>query len=164
MSTSDEFTEACEAVEALGLPPVFAAVWRNEIPRLLIDWQRPERYFDLEPELTEMFPRLESCVPLWESNRDQLFAFDAAANEYIVVHYYHDPRCEVIADNYQGFAAAYLVSCTYAGETHLAEIATLLEFKYLDQLVEWAAVDGAGPSGDYIEDERQFLESIPPGR
>lgn len=153
--------QARAKVQELGLPPLFTAVWDNKIPDEFVLWQKPDRYFVHLQEILDRFPRMQSCVPLWEDS-GTVYAFDLQTGEYVVCSFYEDPRLEVIADNYQGFAAAELVNSVYAGSDDLEKEAALLEFKYLDRLLKWAAVEDE--SLDSSEAQRQFVASIPPGR
>jgi hypothetical protein len=153
--------EARDRVAEMGLPRVFLDVWEERIPRQFIDWQRPETFFRVQQDLVRRFPRIATCVPLWESNRDQVYAYDAATGEYIVFYYFDDDLgCDVLADSYQRFAAAYLVDCVYAGEERLDEIASLLEFNYVDRVRKFA-VEDPDPRLSSREEKQQLIESIP---
>ena len=160
MITTSE--EAKAAVQSLGLPRIFADVWDDNIPITLVDWQRPKRYFSYHNELLKRYPRLATCIPLWESNRDHVYAFDTATNEFITCNYYEERYLEVIADSYQRFAAAYLVECIYSGDEELDEIGSLLEFKHMHELHKFAETDHKDLSAD--EAKQQFVESIPADR
>jgi hypothetical protein len=155
--------DAKRQVQALGLPRVFVDLWNDKIPfALQANWQKPKRYFTYQPELLKLYPRLANCVPLWESNRDHVFAFDLAKGEYVVCYYDEVPRFEVVADCYQRFAAAYLVECVYSGLKRIEEISVLLEFKYVERIRDFAEVQDVGQDPDELK--REFVASIPAGR
>lgn len=158
--------EARRYVESMGLPPVFLDVWDDKVPTALrAHWKRPELYFSVQSDLERDYPRFRRCVPLVELNLEAILAFDTVTGEYIECYYYRkfdDASCEVLADNYQGFAAAYLVDCLYAGSEKTDEIARLLEFKHLSRLKEWAEIEDESTGAR--EAKRRFVESIPRGR
>lgn len=149
-------------VEAMGLPAVFSKVWHDEIPRVLVDWQTPKRFFEVRDRLVVRYPRIAHCIPLWECNRDHAYAFDAHSREFVLFYYYGDMEFEVVANSYQRFVAAYLVECVYAGETRLEEIATILEFKHLDRIRAFAQSEDIGQDPDELK--KEFVESIPAER
>ena len=153
--------EAKEKVRSLGLPPLFSDVWDDNIPDCFTLWRKPDYYFKRLDETIEMFPRIASCVPLWD-NGDCVYAFDLNTGVYVKCYYLEDPSFEVLADNYQAFAALELASSVYAGSETLAEEADLLEFKHLDKLLKWADEPDDGESLE--EGERRLITSFPPGR
>ena len=153
---------AKEEVQKLGLPAVFTQVWEGKIPDVLDhDWRKPYVYFEFREEIEESCPRLKRCVPLWECNGDHIYAYDPSNGEYVLYYYEDLDSMEVLADNYQGFAAAYLVDSVFAGDENLDEIASILEFKYLDRVKKWAEIES---TLDVSEEKRRFVASIPPGR
>lgn len=164
MRMSEFYEQSQTAVRSLGLPQVFVDIWDEKVPIALTGWRRPETFFEVREKLAAKFPRLRTCIPLWEEYGEQVFAYDTAAGEFVVCYYFDEPTCDTIATSYQGLAAHYLTERAYAGSKRLPEISTILEFKYLDRLLKWVAVEDADDPDDADESQRKFVQSIPPGR
>jgi len=157
-STAEEWRRE---VLSLGLPPVFADVWDDRVPSVLVAWRRPDTFLRRRADLLRYLPRLACCVPLCQEFGDTLFAYDRESDEFVACHFAlgEPPYLEKMGDSYQRFVAAYLVNCVYAGEERLEEIAAILNFSHLEKILAFAEQDDDDLDAD--EAKQQLVASIP---
>jgi hypothetical protein len=152
-------TESAAAkVRELKLPAIFDRIWKSHEPRRFCRlWRRPTIFFDVWHELISQCPRIGTCVPLLESNGDQIVAFDTEQHVF-VEYYFGDDECSSIGKTYQQFISSLFVDFGYAGLMDLVEeVAAEFEYEHLDSLVKFMEVDDDSSA----EDAKQaFVDSI----
>jgi hypothetical protein len=132
---------ALSKIEELGFPPLFLQIHANEIPDSLFGLcQCPQRFYKSLAESIHSFPRIEHCVPLWEVNREYVWALDIENGEYLE-YYYGDSYCTVLGETYQQFVTAFFINLVYAGVDDLLDgLSTMFCYRHLLELKEWAAI------------------------
>src|SRR5437016_5279286 len=108
--------EALAEIRRLGFPPIFERIWAGEFEPwgFMYKSQRPHTFFEFGAEIEAMHPRFKGCVPIWESNGDQIVVYDNATGEFLY-HAYEDPNYRVIAKSYQQFVSTFLMEMVWAG-------------------------------------------------
>jgi len=150
--------KAMARIKELNYPSVFQKIWEREIPadlRASID--RPAQFFDAYPELADVFPDIQSYLPLWEINCEAIVALDEAHKEY-VRYYYGDDRSERLGSGYQRLISSLFLDLASSGLVEeLREFSGLFEYKYIDSLLAFV-------KGDFGEDRgvarKKWLDSI----
>lgn len=142
----------------LCLPPVFEKIWMSQGPRRFCRlWDRPVRFFDVWDESIQNCSRIGTCVPLLESNREHIVAFDTKQNEFIE-YYYGDSDCHPVGKSYQQFLSWLFIDLGYAGLMDLVEeVAAEFEYQHLQSLVKFMETDDDGSAKDAKQD---FIDSI----
>ncbi len=150
--------KALAKISSLGLPPIFDRIWSANGPkRFCKQWDRPVRCFEVWCEIAQKCPQLESCVPLLESNRDQIVAWDANTNRFIEYHF-QDSACVVIGRTYQQLLSSLFVDLGYAGLVDLVEeIADEFEYHHLESFRKFMESDDNLGAEDA---KRAFVNSV----
>jgi hypothetical protein len=151
--------KAATKMRQLGLPPIFEQIWTSQGHRRFCrQWDRPARFFDAWQDSVQRCPRIRMCVPLLESNRERVVAFDVKQNEFIE-YYYGDADCRPIGKSYQQFLSSLFVELGYAGLVDLVEeVAAEFDYNYLDSFLKFMETDDDSTADDA---RRAFVGSIP---
>ncbi|MFT7638512.1 MAG: hypothetical protein ACI9G1_000236 [Pirellulaceae bacterium] len=154
----DTEEQALETMKQLGLPRVFMDIWeKNDPKRFCRQWRKPTAFFEQRKQLIERCPRIASCVPLLESNRDRIVAFEPSTGIY-VEFYFEDLDVEEIGSSYQQFLTTLFVDLGYAGLMDLVEeVSSPFEYKHLDAWMAFMEVDDEATAEDA---KRAFVGTI----
>jgi hypothetical protein len=161
METINEIADqALAEVRALGLPPVFEEIWVSNKPRrFCVQWNRPRRFFEQRANFIAMCPRLRTCVPLLESNREHLVAFDTASEQYIE-YYYGDSDCKSIGKGYQQLLSSVFIELGYSGLLDLVEeVSDQFRYRHLKALTEFIESETGGSAE---QAKQAFIDAVSP--
>lgn len=142
----------------LGFPNVFSTIWYDNQPtQFCHHWKKPSAFFEYRLELIQRCPRLADCIPLLESNRDHLVAFEPSTGKYLDF-YFDEVEIEEVGDSYQQFLTSLFVDFGYAGLMDVVEsVSANFEYSHLDELSRFMEVDDELSAED---SKRRFVSSI----
>ena len=151
--------QVAQQMHELGLPSVFERIWKSQgSHRFCRQWDRPVRFFDVWDESVQDCPRIGNCVPILESNREHVVAFDVKQHEF-VEYYFGDSECRHIGKSYQQFLSWLFIDLGYAGLMDLVEeVAGDFEYQHLGSLVKFMEMDDDTSAEDA---KHAFVDSVP---
>jgi hypothetical protein len=146
-----------EEIKRRGLPDVIVAIWEGRAPRrILTELTRPVQFF-LE---RENLRGGRFYLPLLESDREILYAFDVSNGTYLV-HYYGDPEPTLADASLEQMVAWMLIELGFSGLDDLVrELASALSFQHTDALFEFLEEEGDSELTAEAA-QRRFVASLP---
>ena len=151
--------EARAELKRLGLPDIFERITHRDIPMALVGTCEPVKlYYQLLPELAKKLPACQAYVPLWETNLEEVVAYDSNHHTF-VRYYYGSDSDELIGTTYQQFLSAVLLELIASGIwNELDELARLFDYKHLERLRSFSVLNHEKAFEEMI---RSFVSSIP---
>lgn len=151
--------DARSELDRMGLPPIFERIIRRDIPIALAGTCEPvRRYYDLLPQLATILPSCNNYVPLWESNLEEVVAYDSIRDSY-VRYFYGNESDEILGATYQQFLSAILLELVDSGIwDELDDLAMLFDYRHVDKLRTFVQACG---DDDYEHLSKEFVSSIP---
>jgi hypothetical protein len=117
-----------------------------------------KRYYQLLPGLAKKLPACQAYVPLWETNLEEVVAFDSNHHSF-VRYYYGNDSDELIGTTYQQFLSAVLLELIASGVwDELDELAQIFGYKHVERLRAFSELNH---EEDFEEMIRHFVSSIP---
>lgn len=150
---------ALSEIEKRGIfPAIFRQIYQGHIPLELVGSCAPPRqYFELAQDNVLLLPSAKNWLPLWESNSEEIVAFDIA-NENYIRHYYGTTDVETLGKSYQQFVSTFLLELVDSGIwNELDEVAEMFEYKHTDKLRRF--VDSR-EGLNWQELNRRFVDSV----
>lgn len=157
MSNTEQ--SALAMLNELQFPDIFQKIWQSQQPsRFCRQWAKPTSFFEERDSLIARNPRISQWVPLLESNRERIVAFDPASGKYYEC-YYDEADVEEIGSTYQQFLSWIFVELGYAGLSDLVEeVSESFCYRHLNAFKQFMAVDDDDSPDD---SQMAFVTSIP---
>jgi len=132
-------SEAQRAARAAGLAAPLLKILAGDVPAFMKhEWVVPRFWFEVAPDYCARVGCPVSVIPIWETNLDHMTGYVPDTGAYIRCNY--DAFGEDFRPfgwNYQACAGYALLEAVESGasDSDLAELASFLEFHYLEALL-----------------------------
>src|SRR6516162_3078887 len=130
--------QALETLTMLGVAPIFLQSYKDEpLPKDLDLFFRAPGEFFIGPETQEFYTE-GRLIPLLDNGSFALVLFYDPQNKAFIRKYIEDPEVEIHYANWQQYLADLMIEIAEgkdADDSELAEIATLIEFKHLEETI-----------------------------